>query len=46
MILMIKSNLYSITVDRNPSSDNYLANKLHINNELDKNTIVSFNQTL
>ena len=39
-------NLDSITVNREPSSDKELANKKYIDNELDKNTIVRFNQTL
>ena len=40
------TNLDSITVNREPSSDNELANKKYIDDELDKNTIVSFNQTV
>ena len=39
-------NLDSITVNRNPSSDNELANKKYIDDELDKNTVLRFNQTL
>ena len=39
------TNLDSITVNRNPSVDNELANKKYIDNELDKNTILRFNQT-
>ena len=39
-------NIDSITVNREPSSDNELANKKYIDDELDKNTIVRFNQTL
>ena len=39
-------NLYSVTVNRNPTLDNELSNKKYIDNELDKNTIVRFNQTL
>ena len=38
------SNLDSITVNRNPNSDNELANKKYIDDELDKNTILRFNQ--
>ena len=38
-------NLDSITVNREPNSDNELANKKVINHELDKNTILRFNQT-
>ena len=40
------TNLDSITVNRNPTSDNELTNKKYIEDELDKNTIVRFNQTL
>ena len=40
------TNLNSNTVNRNPSSDNEVANKKYVDNELDKNTIVTFNQTL
>ena len=39
-------NIDSITVNREPSSDKELANKKYIDDELDKNTIVRFNQTL
>ena len=40
------TNLDSITVNRNPNTDNELSNKKYIDVELDKNTIVIFNQTL
>ena len=40
------TNIDSITVNRNPSLDEELANKKYIDDELDKNTIVRFNQTL
>ena len=40
------TNLDSITYNRNPSSDNEVSNKKYIDDELDKNTIVRFNQTL
>ena len=40
------TNIDSITVNRNPTSDNELANKIYIDDELDKNTILRFNQTL
>ena len=40
------TNIDSITVNRNPSSDIELSNKKYIDDELDKNTIVRFNQTL
>ena len=40
------TNLDSVQVNREPNSDNELANKKYIDDELDKNTIVRFNQTL
>ena len=40
------TNLDSITVKRNPSSDNELANKKYIDDELDKNTVLRFNQAI
>ena len=40
------TNLDSITVNRNPTSDNEVSNKKYIDDELDKNTILRFNQTL
>ena len=40
------TNLDSITVKRNPTSDNEVSKKKYIDDELDKNTIVRFNQTL
>ena len=39
-------NLDSVTVNRNPTLDNELSNKKYIDNELDKSTLVRFNQTL
>ena len=39
-------NVDSITVKREPSLDNELANKNYIDDELDKNTILRFSQTL
>ena len=39
-------NLDSITINRNPSSDNEVSNKKYIDDEISKNTIVRFNQTL
>ena len=39
-------NSDSIKVKRNPNSDNELVNKKYLDDELDKNTIVRFNQTL
>ena len=40
------TNLDSVTVNRNPSSDNELSNKNDIDDQLDKNTILRFSQTL
>ena len=40
------TNFDSVTVNRNPSSYNELANKKYIDDELDKITVLRFNQTL
>ena len=40
------TNLDSVTVNRNPSSDNELANKKYIDDSIEKSTILRFNQTL
>ena len=40
------TNIISITINRNLSSDNELANKKYMDDELNKNTIVRFNQLL
>ena len=40
------TNIDSVTVNREPISDNELSNKKYIDDELDKNTILGFNQTL
>ena len=40
------TNLDSITVKRDPSPDNEVSNKKYVDDDLDKNTIVRFNQTL
>ena len=40
------TNLDSIQVNRNPISENELSTKKYIDDELEKNTIVRFNQTL
>ena len=40
------TNLDSVQVNRIPSSNNDLANKQYIDDQLDKNTIVRFSQTL
>ena len=40
------TNLGSFTFNRNPISDNEVANKKFIDDELDRNTILRFNQTL
>ena len=40
------TNIDSITVNRNPTSDNEVSNKKYIDGGLNKNTIIKFNQTL
>ena len=40
------TNINSITSNNNPTDDNHVSNKKYIDDELDKNTIVRFNQTL
>ena len=40
------TNSDSVTVNRNPRLDNELANQKYIDDELDKNTVLRFNQTL
>ena len=40
------TNLDSITVNKNPSSDNEIVNKKYIDDEIDKTTVPIFNQTL
>ena len=40
------TNINSITINNNPTDDNHVSNKKYIDDELDKNTIVRFNQTL
>ena len=40
------TNFDSVIVNRNPTSDNELSNKKYVDDQLDKNTIVRFNQTL
>ena len=40
------TNINSITININPSDDNHVSDKKYVDNELDKNTIVRFNQTL
>ena len=39
------TNVNSITIKNNPTDDNHVGNKKYISNELDKNTILRFNQT-
>ena len=39
------TNLDSIKVNRDPTSDNELVNKKYLDNHLDKNTVLRFNQT-
>ena len=40
------TNINSITINNPASDDNHVSNKKYVDNELDKNTIVRFNQTL
>ena len=40
------TNLNSITINNNPTDDNHVSNKKYIDDELDKNNILRFNQTL
>ena len=40
------TNINSITINNNPTDDDHVSNKKYIDDELDKNTIVRFNQTL
>ena len=40
------TDINSITINNNPTDDNHVGNKNYIDDELDKNTIVRFNQTL
>ena len=40
------TNTISITINNNPTDDNHVTNKKYIDDELDKNTILRFNQTL
>ena len=42
----ILTNINSITINNNLIDNNHVSNKKYIDNELDKNTIVRFNQTL
>ena len=46
LIINKLTNLDSITVIRNPNLDKELANKKYIDDELDQNTVLRFNQTL
>ena len=40
------TNINSIIINNNPTDDNHVCNKKYIDEEIDKNTIVRFNQTL
>ena len=40
------TNINSITVNNNPTENNHVSNKRYVDDQLDKNTIVRFNQTL
>ena len=39
-------NMNLITINSNPTADNNVCNHKYVDDELDKNTIVRFNQTL
>ena len=40
------TNIDSITINNNPTDSNHVSNKKYVDDSLDKNTIVRFNQTL
>ena len=40
------TNVNSIAINNNPSDDDHVSNKKYVDDQLDKNTIVRFNQTL
>ena len=40
------TNIKSIVINNNPTDDNHVSNKKYIDDELNKNTILRFNQTL
>ena len=40
------TNINSIRINNSPTDDNHVSNKKYIDNELDKNTLLRFNQTL
>ena len=40
------TNINSIRINNNPTNDNHVSNKKYIDDELDKNTVVRFSQTL
>ena len=40
------TNIKSITINNNPTDDNHVSSKKYIDDELDRNTILKFNQTL
>ena len=40
------TNINSITINNNPTDDNHVSSKKYIDDELDKNTILRFKQTL
>ena len=40
------TNINSITINNSPTQDDHVSNKKYIDDELDKNTILRFNQTL
>ena len=40
------TNINSVTINNNPTEDDQVSNKKYVDDQLDKNTIVRFNQTL
>ena len=40
------TNLDSVTVNRNPTSDNEVSNKKYVDDSIGENTILRFNQAL
>ena len=46
LILIKLTTLDSVTINRNPSSDNEVSNKIYVDDSINEGTIVRFNQTL
>ena len=40
------TNINSITINNNPTDNDHVSNKKYVDDELDKNTLIRFNQTL